>query len=68
MTARTCTVDGCTDDHYAKDLCFRHYRRARAHDGDPGPAGAYRRAPGQRRPAAWAARGGIPAEGTIHHP
>ena len=27
---RTCTVDGCTEPHYAHDVCRRHYDEQRA--------------------------------------
>jgi hypothetical protein len=29
-----CDVQGCTTRAYCKGLCFRHYQRARRHDGD----------------------------------
>jgi hypothetical protein len=29
-----CTVKGCTSKEHCKGLCFRHYQRARRHDGD----------------------------------
>jgi hypothetical protein len=29
-----CSVEGCTTKAYCKGLCFKHYQRARRHDGD----------------------------------
>ena len=29
MADRICSVEGCSADHYARDLCKRHYTRAR---------------------------------------
>lgn len=34
MAERTCSVDGCSAAHLARDLCAKHYARWRTH-GDP---------------------------------
>lgn len=45
MKKKTCSIEWCSNNSYAKTYCASHYRRFRRY-GDPSAGGAYRSEPG----------------------